>query len=494
MVEGLLLSSAGGLLGLALAAILVRTAVHVLPESMPRIDYIAIDATVAAFAVVVALATGTLCSLVPAFAALRTNLVESLKGLRMTGTSSHSWLRSALLVSEIAVALVLLTVCGAFLRSLQKMRAVDPGFRPDHALVARYRLPLNQYATGSSVTTFNRAVVERIARQPGVMAVGLTSALPASGGLAGSGFTLEDEPIDKWKLTFAYFAIVSGDYFHAMGIPLTAGRYFTENDNSTAPFVVIVNQSMASHCWPNQEAIGKRFHAGNPKNPLPLMMVVGVVADVKLGSRDEPSKDEWYTPADQPVSLGISSASGKLTSAAGGYIAVRSALPPEQMSQTLQGSVAEIDPLLALRDVRPMRDALSNVEAPRRFNTDLITAFAISALLLAVIGIYAVIAFSVSLRTQEIAIRMALGAQRAGIARLVLISGARLALGGCVLGVLGSVAAARIVGSLLFQVSATDPLIYAAAVVIMIVMALLASAVPATRAASQDPIVALRSI
>lgn len=494
VVEGLLLSAAGGLLGLAFAAILVRTAVHVLPESMPRIHYIAIDATVAGFAIVVALATGAVCSLVPAFAALRTNLVESLKGLRTTGASSHSWLRSALLVSEIAVALVLLTVCGAFLRSLEKMHAVDPGFRPDHALVARYRLPLNQYATDSSVTTFNRAVVERIARQPGVMAVGLTTGIPASGAFAGADFTLEGEATDKWKASFAYFAMVSGDYFHAMGIPLIAGRYFTENDHSTSPLVVIVNQAMAKHCWPNQEAVGKRFHIGNPKSQLPWVTVVGVAADVKLGSRDAPSEDEWYTPAEQPGSLGISYPSGKLTSAAGGYIAVRSALPPEQMSQTLQGSVAEIDPLLALRDVRPMTDALSNVEAPRRFNTGLITAFAIGALLLAVIGIYAVVAFSVSLRTQEIAIRMALGAQRAGIARLVLISGARLALAGCVLGVLGSVAAARIVGSLLFQVSATDPLIYAAAVVIMIAMALLASALPAARAASQDPIVALRSI
>ena len=493
VVEGLLLSSVGGLLGLALAAILVRIAVHVLPESMPRINNIAIDATVAAFAIVVALATGAVCSLVPAFASLRTNLVESLKGLRTTA-SSRSWLRSALLVSEIAVALVLLTVCGAFLRSLEKMRAVDPGFRPDHALVARYRLPLNQYPTDSSVTTFNRAVVERIARQPGVMAVGLTTGIPASGRLAGADFFLEGQATDKWKGTFAYFAMVSGDYFHAMGIPLISGRYFTENDTATSPLVVIVNQTMARHCWPIQEAVGKRFHVGNPKSELPWVTVVGVVADVKLGSRDAPSEDEWYTPAEQPASMGISYPSGKLTAAAGGYIAVRSALPPEQMSQTLQGSVAEIDPLLALRDVWPMTDALSNVEAPRRFNTDLITAFAVGALLLAVIGIYAVVAFSVSLRTQEIAIRMALGAQRAGIARLVLISGARLALAGCVLGVLGSVAAARIVGSLLFEVSATDPLIYAAAVVIMIAMTLLASAVPATRAASQDPIVALRSI
>lgn len=494
ILEGVLLSSAGGLLGLAFAAILVRITVHLLPESMPRVNSIKIDATVAAFAIVVALATGALCSLVPAFAALRTNLVESLKGVRSTGASSHAWLRSALLVSEIAVALVLLTVCGAFLRSLEKMRAVDPGFRPDHVLVAGYRLPLNQYATDSSVTAFNRAVLERVSRQPGVTAVGLASGIPAAGGLAGSGFTLEGEPLDKWKLSFANFAMTSGDYFHAMGIPLIEGRYFTENDNSSSLPVVIVNQSMAKHCWPNQEAVGKRFHIGNPSSQLPLVTVVGVVADVKLGSRDEPSADEWYTPQEQPASLGMSYPSGKLITPAGGYVVVRTGFPPEEMTQALRRSVADVDPLLALREVTPMTEAVSDVEAPRRFNTDLITAFAVGALLLAVVGIYAVVAFSVSLRTQEIAIRMALGSQRAGIARLVLISGARLAIGGCLLGILGSLAAARIVSSLLFQVSATDPLIYGAAVAIMILMALLASAIPATRAASQDPIVTLRAI
>ena len=169
-------------------------------------------------------------------------------------------------------------------------------------------------------------------------------------------------------------------------------------------------------------------------------------------------------------------------------------LPPEQMTQTLRSAVAEIDPLLALQQVQPMDDVISNVEAPRRFNTDLITAFAVGALLLAITGIYAVVAFSVSLRTQEIAIRMALGAQRTGIARLILISGAKMALLGCGLGVLGSLAVSRLVSSFLFEVSATDPLIYIAGVLIMMLMALLASALPATRAASADPIDALRSI
>jgi predicted lysophospholipase L1 biosynthesis ABC-type transport system permease subunit len=236
------------------------------------------------------------------------------------------------------------------------------------------------------------------------------------------------------------------------------------------------------------------MHVGNPQKGLPWATVVGVVADTKLGSRDEPSDDQWYTPIEQPAILLGTEASEKLTGPAGGYITLRSALPPVQMTQTLRLTVAEIDPLLPLEQVQPMNEVISNVEAPRRFNTDLITAFAIGALLLAITGIYAVVAFSVSLRTQEIAIRMALGAQRTGIARLVLISGGKLALLGCGLGVLGSLAVSRLISSFLFEVSATDPLVYTAAVLIMMLMALLASVLPAVRAASADPIDALRSI
>src|SRR5271163_2145766 len=490
LLEGLLLSMTGGLLGLALAAISIRVALRLLPESMPRVDAISVNATVAAFALLLAPATGALCSLAPAFAALRTNLTESLKeGVRTgTGAASHSWLRSALVVSEIAIALVLLTVSGAFLRSFQKMLAVDPGFRPDHVLVAGYKLPLKQYATNDSATAFNRAVIEKLSNKPGIVAAGIANFLPATGFAGMAAYTIEGQPVEGWKLKFAPFAVTYGDYFQALSIRLLDGRYFTLDDGPDQPLVVIVNQSMARHCWPGQRAIGKRMHVGNPHKGLPWATVVGIVADTKLASPDQPSDDQWYTPAEQPATLGGS------WPPTGGYIVLRAALPPEQMTQTLRSTVAEIDPLLALQQVRTMNDVVSNVEAPRRFNTGIITAFAFGALLLAVTGIYAIVAFSVSLRAQEIAIRMALGAQRTNIARLVLVSGAKLALIGCFLGVLGSLAVSRVVNSFLFGVSATDPLIYIAGVLIMTFMALLASALPARRAAYADPIDALRAM
>jgi putative ABC transport system permease protein len=494
--EGVLLSVAAGLLGLAFAGIAIRAALHLLPDSIPLVDTISMDVTVASFALVLVLATGALCSLAPAFVALRTNPTESLKEGAHTSTegSGHTWLRSALVVSEIAIALVLLTVCGGFLRSFRKMQAVDPGFRSDHVLVAGYQLPLRQYPSDAATDAFNRAVIEHFSNKPGVTAVGITNALPASGFSGESAFTIEGEPTDNWKLKFAAFASVHGDYFGAMSISLLDGRTFTKYDRSDAPLVVIVNQSMAKHSWPDQRAIGKRMHVGNPQKGLPWATVVGVVADTKLGSRDEPSIDQWYSPAEQPATLYGFEASGKLTEPAGGYIALRSALPPEQMKQVLRTAIAEIDPLLALQQVQSMDDAIRNIEAPRRFNTALITAFAVAALLLAITGVYAVVAFSVSLRNQEIAVRMALGAQRTGIARLVLISGAKLALLGCGLGVLGSLAVSRLVSSFLFDVSATDPPVYMAAVLVMMLMALLASALPAVRAASAEPIDALRSI
>jgi putative ABC transport system permease protein len=498
--EGVLLSLTGGLLGLAFAAMAIRTALQLLPESMPRVNSVSIDATVAGFALLLAMITGALCSVAPAFAALRTNLTENLKeGMRSgMGSSSHAWLRSALVVSEIAIALTLLTISGAFLRSFQKMRAVDPGFRPDHVLVASYQLPLQQYSTNASVDSFNQAAIDKLSSKPGVVAAGLTNALPATDFIAKAAYTIEGEPAANWKLKFAMFAITYGDYFRAMSIPLVDGRYFTDDDRSNSPLVVIVNQSMAAHSWPGQRAVGRRMHVGNPQKGLPWATVVGVVADTKMGSRDEPSDDQWYTPARQPATLfgsdSGSKSSGKRTESAGGYITLRSAMLPEQMMQTLRSTVAEIDPLLALQQMQPMDAVISNVEAPRRFNTDLITAFAMGALLLAITGIYAVVAFSVSLRTQEIAVRMALGAQRNGIARLVLISSARLALVGCGIGVLGSLAVSRLVSSFLFDVSATDPMIYAAGVLIMMLVALLASALPAMRAASADPMAALRSI
>jgi putative ABC transport system permease protein len=492
--ESLLLSLPGGLLGLALAAIIIRTALHLLPDTMPRVSSIAMDAKVIFFALVLAVGTGILCSLAPAFAALRTNPTQGLKEGAGTGTgaSSHSWLRSALVVSEISVALVLLTVSGAFLRSFQKMRAVDPGFRSDHVLIAEYQLPLNQYPNNASVDIFDRAVLDRVAAKPGVTSVGLTDALPSSQTIRQGTYTIEGMPVENWKIQFAQLPTTDGGYFHALGIPLLEGRLFTAADRDNAPLVTIVSQSMAKHSWPGQSALGKRIHIGNPKKDLPWATVVGVVGDVNFGPRDQPGIDEFYAPTAQPAIFPIRE-SGKLSNPAGGSIIVRSALPPEQMMQSVSSAVTEIDPLLALQHMQSLDGVMSSLESPRRFSTDLICAFAFAALLLAITGIYAVVAFTVSMRTQEIAIRMALGAQRARIARLVLVSGARLALLGCVLGVVGSLSVSRLVRSFLFNVSPADPLIYVEGVLLMLALALVASALPASRASAADPSKALRA-
>jgi predicted permease len=448
------------------------------------------------FAIVLALAAGALCSVAPAFAAVRTSVIENLKdGARSgTGAASHAWLRSLLVVSEIAIALVLLTTAGVFLRSYGKMLAVDPGFRPEHVLVASYQLPLQQYSTQTSANNFDRAVIDRLTGAPGIVAAGMTNTLPTAnnGGLAA--YTVEGRPAAGWKLTFAAFVLTYGDYFRAMDIPLLEGRYFTADDRVDAPLVVIVNQSMAKHCWPGEHAVGKRLHVGNPHKGLPWATVVGVVADTTLGARDQPAADQWYIPVEQPAVLYGSGAKENLIQPAGGYVTLRSSLPAEQMVDVLRKAVAGVDPLLALDEVQTMREAITNVEAPRRFNTDLITTFGVAGLLLALTGIYGVVAFSVTLRAREIAIRMALGARRASIARMVLISGLKLAVAGCVMGVLGSLAVSRLVSTFLFGVSATDPLVYVATTLTMILVAIVASALPANRAASADPVDALRSI
>jgi len=493
LLDGLVLSTAGGLLGLLFAATVIRSALYLLPQSMPRIDSISLDAQVVVFALVIAVLSGMFCSLAPAFAALKTSVTQSLKEGAQGGSAGHAWLRSALVVAEIGIALVLLTISGAFLRSFEKMRAVDPGFRSDQVLAGLYRLPAQQYTTNAGIESFNHSILERLSAQPGITAAGIIDGLPASNYLRRVAYTVEGQPEDKWKINFAPFALTDGEYFRAMGIQLLDGRLFTKDDRAGTPLVAIVNQTMAKHCWPGERATGKRIHLGGPKDRSPWATVVGVVADTKLGSRDEPSMEQWYVPAEQPATI-TDRGSKDTTEPTEGYLVLRSALPAEQMANILRSTVAEVDPMLGLQEVGPMNDFIAKVEAPRRFNTDLISSFALSALLLTVIGIYAVIAFSVSQRTHEIAIRMALGSQRQGIARLILLSGTKLALLGCALGVLGSLAASKVMSAFLFEVSATDPFIYACCVVLMLLVALLASAVPAARAAKTEPIVALRAI
>ena len=494
LAEGLLLSLLGGALGLAMAAVALKTTLILLPESMPRIDAIGMDGAVAAFALLLAVATGAVCSVAPAFAAMRTDLLENLRenGRNSAGTS-HASLRSTLIVAEIAIAMVLLTVSLALVRSYQKMLSVDPGFRPDHVLVAGYQLPLEQYMTGSSEQRFDREVLDCIAGKPGIAAVGMAGALPATAAVPMADYTIEGASIASWKMKFAPFTQTDGNYFLAIGIPLREGRYFTPQDKVGEPLVLIVSESMAKHAWPGQAAVGKRMHLGNPESGLPWATVVGVVGDTKR-SRDEPGRNQFYLPIEQPKSLYGNDAPDKLTNAPGGYIVLRSELPPEQMERTLRAAVSEVDPMLALKEVRPMMDALANVEAPRRFNTGLIGAFALGALLLAVSGIYAVVAFSVTMRRQEIAIRMALGAERGKIARMVLIGGVKLAMLGCGLGLAGSIALSDMVRWFLFDVSPMDPVLYALSAAVMVLLTTAASALPAARAAATEPNAALRAM
>jgi predicted permease len=496
MVEGLLLSGAGALLGFALAAIAVRTSLGFLPDSIARLNSVSIDGGVALFAFALAIVTGIISSAAPAFAATRANITDTLKDGSRAGTSgrNHAWLRSSLIAAEIAIALVLLTTCGAFLRSYQKMLAVDPGFKPERVLVAGFQLPLNQYKTYAASDNFNREVVDRLMGKPGIVAVGISNLVPGSSSYGRAAYTIEGLPAEGWKVQFAVFGAVYGDYFKSLGIALLDGRTFTPVDRADAPLVAIVNRSMADHYWPGQSAIGKRMHVGNPKKGLPWATLVGVVANTKVGSLESPDEDQWYVPIEQPAILYGTAPSANLVNPAGGFLVVRSTMPADQIIGMVRETVARIDPLLPLQQVQSMSEVMSDVEAPRRFNTDLITVFAIGALVLAITGIYAVIAFSISIRAQEIAIRMALGAQRGNIARMVLFSGARLAVVGCGIGLLGSFAVSRLVSAFLFEVSATDPAIYAGSVLVMIAVALLASALPAARAASADPVEALRAV
>jgi predicted permease len=495
IVESMVLSLAGGGIGLALAAVALRVGVSLLPDTLPRVREIGLDWPVMLFALGMALLTGFLCGLAPAFAAIRTSVNETLKEGGRTGTpgSGHARLRSGLVVAEIAVALVLLTASGLLLRSFQKMSDVNLGFNPDHTLAAIYDLPHNQYATQSAVDTFCEELLRNLRELPGVQAVGTTAILPAAGNYWGIAFTIEGYVPPKGAgLNMAAMSMVRGDPFQALGIRLLRGRMFTESDKAGSQLVAIVNRKMAERYWPGQDPIGKRLRRGMPETATPWMTVVGEVDDVKLGSPDEETMPQVYQPVTQTVaSEGVFASAGEL-GATNGWIVLRSSVAPELMENLLRTTVEKIDPQLPLYEMRTMEQAISQSEAPRRFNTVLISSFAVAALLLSVLGIYAVIAFSVALREQEIAVRMALGCQRSGVLMLILGSAIKLAAVGCGIGLLGSAAASRLLRSFLFDVSPFDPGVLALAAVIMLLLALAASALPARRASSTDPMLALR--
>ena len=495
VAASLILSMGGAVVGIVLAALAVHFGRNALPANLPRVSGISVDWTVLGFALLLALATGLLCGVAPAFASLRTNVMSTIRDGGRTGTSgsSHARLRSVLVVLEIAVALILLTASGLLLRSFEKMSDVDLGFRPDHATAAEFSLPRTQYASQSQVDAFNRVVLERMRQLPGVTAAGVSTVLPEAGRYPTEGFVpdgyLDPNALDS---SVAVPFGVNGEFFRAMGIPLLRGRMFSEADDAAGQLVVIVNHALAEHYWPGEDPLGHRLRVGTHDMDTPWMTVVGEVGDARIDSPDHEAAEQFYQPLLQmEKDIGSFASPGDLNGNQG-YIVVRSVLPAEQMENQLRAAIRSIDPQLALTHVETMQDAVSESEAPRRFNTFIVASFALSAMFLAGLGIYSVMAFSVASRVQEMAIRLALGSLRGGIMRLILRSGTRMAAAGCILGLAGAAATSALLRSFLFDVSPFDPWIMVGAAFAAFLLAFAASAIPARRAASVDPLKALR--
>ena len=438
-----------------------------------------------------ALLTGLLCGLAPALAAARTSMNETLKDGGLTGSAggAHLHLSSALVVAEIGVALALLIASGLLLRSFEKLRDVDLGFRTDHLLTANYNLPQEQYSKQVAIDIFNSTLLRRLERLPGIEAVGITSYLPASGMARNSTFVADSYVAPKaTEVDIAWPSQFIGDYFRAAGIPLMRGRVFTEADNVKAPLGLYrephSRRAFLARTGPDWQAPA----LGIPQTPTPWMTVVGVMGDVKQMAADAPTQYEIYQPSSQLMASYGNLVPPGLLNAQTESIVLRTALPPDSMIESLRATVLSIDPQLPLTKVHSMDEALSGTEAPRRFNALLISGFAAEALLLALMGIYSVIAFSATMRTKEMAIRIALGSQRTDIMRLVLISGAKLAVIGVLIGLAGAAAASSLLRSLLFQVSPFDPGVLTLAAIAVFALALFASALPARRAAAVDPI------
>ena len=306
LLESLVLSVTGGVIGLIAAVVALRVGTNLLPETLPLIGSIGLDWVVAAFALALAIVTGVVSGVAPAFAAIRTSVNETLKEGGRTGTSGagHARLRSGLVIAEIAVALVLLAASGLLLRSFEKMREADLGYRPDHTVVANYNLPRKQYSTQAAVDQFNQELIRRLQALPGAASVGLTSFLPANGIQGNSAITGEGYvPAKPGTLDLATPVQIEGDYFPAMGTPLLRGRLLTPADNAKGQLVLLVNHSLAEHFWPGENPIGKRMRLGTPEMQTPWAVVVGEVADVKEGSPDASPRLQYYGSIEQAENL-----------------------------------------------------------------------------------------------------------------------------------------------------------------------------------------------
>lgn len=480
LTESVVLSVVGGALGLLLAVWGLALLRWLKPGDIPRLASIAIDKRVLVFTTVVALLTGIVFGLAPALRSARVNLSETLKEGGRGLAGGHHWLRNALVVAEIALSLVLLIGAGLLIRSFVRVQQVEPGFVPQNVLSLRLALVGPAYQEEPRRMEFFRQLWERVRRLPGVEAAGGVSVLPLTGGIGWGSITIEGyDTTSGQNMIQADQRVASVSYFEAMKIPLIRGRFFREQDTKEAQPVVIIDENMARTYWPNADPVGKRLKRGGADSKNPWLTVVGVAASVKQYALDTDSRVALYTP--------------HLQSGAGGLsVVVRTTTDPLSLAAAVTREARALDPNLALYDVKAMGQWFSESLARRRFAMLMLGLFAVVALLLAGIGIYGVMSYTVAQRTRELGIRIALGAQRRDVLKLVVDQGMRLAGLGVGLGLVSAIVLTRVMSSLLFGVGAKDPLTFAAIALLLTAVALLACWIPARRATRVDPMIALR--
>jgi putative ABC transport system permease protein len=479
--ESVLLSLLSGLTGLLLGVWMMEGLLKLAPEGVPRLNQSKLDMTVLLFTLGVSLLTGVLFGLLPAWQSARHDLHTTLKeGGRSTAGARREGVRKVLLVAEVGLSLVLLIGAGLMLRTVYQLTHVDPGFAAENLLTMQFSLPRTTYDEPRLQGFYNESLT-RIEALPGVRAAALTLSLPIDGSNWDSVFIVADKPVPpRAQLPSSDFTPVSKNYFKAMGIRLLKGRVFTESDVTGKSAVTVINERLAARLWPGEDPIGKRLKQGWPEDKTPWREVIGVVADVKLNGVNRETPLQAYLPLAQESSnfLGL---------------VVRTSGNPMNLAATVEQTIHTIDKDLPVFAVRSMDQLMGSAIAQQRLTLVLLLGFAVLALLLAAVGIYGVISYSVSQRTHELGIRMALGARPSDVLWLIVGQGMKLTVGGVALGLLSAFTLTRWMEKLLFGVRATDPLTFAVIALLLTIVALLACWIPARRATKVDPMAALRT-
>jgi putative ABC transport system permease protein len=489
MTESLLLAMAGAALGLLMAFWGRDIILALSPTSLPRAREVGLDARALGFTLAVSLFCGLLFGLAPAWRTSAIDLNQRLRegGKGTAGGAAGGRLRSLLVIAEVALALALLIGAGLFIRSFQKVQEVKPGFDTDNVLLAPLALPQNNYPDGEAVTRFTEQAEQRLAKLPGAQAIGVVNIPPLSGQSSSVEFTAAGRPPAAREQTpRAQYRIATPGYFRALGIPLIAGRQFTERDTAGAPPALLINQQIAQRFFADRNPVGEHLSIDDNNQGPRTLEIIGVIGDVKqLGPENSPTFD-IYLPLGQAHADNIGFLRNNL------HWVIRTSADPLALAASVKRELQAIDRDVPASSVKTMEQSLANLIAPRRFNLILLGAFAAVALMLAAAGIYSVVAYAVTERTQEIGIRLALGAQTRDVLRLVIAQSMRPALTGVGLGLIAASAMTRLIRGLLFGVSATDPATFAVIAGLLTFVALLACWIPARRATKVDPLIALK--